>query len=62
MILLISLLVYGCGPFGVDLSKKEGMVLVTNLELETVGHLEPANFWVGPSAVRYQKLIDPTLK
>ncbi len=27
-------------------------VLVTNLELEPVGHHEPANFWFGPSAVR----------
>ena len=27
-------------------------VLVTNLELESVGHHEPANFWFGPSAVR----------
>ena len=31
-------------------------VLVTNLELEAVGHLEPANFWIGPSAVRMRKL------
>ena len=27
-------------------------VLVTNLEVESVAHLEPANFWIGPSAVR----------
>jgi len=27
-------------------------VLVTNLELEPVAHLEPANFWIGPSVVR----------
>ena len=28
-------------------------VLVTSLSLETVGYLEPANFWIGPAAVRY---------
>ena len=26
-------------------------VLVTNLDVESVTHLEPANFWIGPSAV-----------
>ena len=26
-------------------------VLVTNLDVETVTHYEPANFWIGPSAV-----------
>ena len=25
---------------------------MTNLEVENVAHLEPANFWIGPSAVR----------
>ena len=30
-------------------------VLVTNLELEPVAHLEPANFWIGPSAVSLLK-------
>ena len=29
-------------------------MLVTNLELEPVAHLEPANFWIGPSAVSLQ--------
>ena len=76
LVLFISMLVYGCGPLGVDRYKKTGMVsqhfpaflcnlftaylmkllpfqvLVTNLELESVGHHEPANFWFGPSAVR----------
>ena len=28
-------------------------VLVTNLDVESVTHLEPANFWIGPSAVSY---------
>ena len=32
-------------------------VLVTNLELEPVAHLEPANFWIGPSAVSLQNNI-----
>ena len=76
LVLFISMLVYGCGPLGVDRYKKTGIVsqhlpallcnlftaylmkplpfqvLVTNLELESVGHHEPANFWFGPSAVR----------
>ena len=26
-------------------------VLVTSLSLENIGYLEPANFWIGPSAV-----------
>ena len=26
---------------------------MTNLDVESVTHLEPANFWIGPSAVRY---------
>lgn len=26
-------------------------MLVTNLDVESVTHLEPANFWIGPSAV-----------
>ena len=28
-------------------------VLVTNLDVESVTHLEPANFWIGPSAVSH---------
>ena len=27
-------------------------VLVTSLSLENIGYLEPANFWIGPSAVK----------
>ncbi|TRY68543.1 hypothetical protein TCAL_07253 [Tigriopus californicus] len=50
LVMLISMMVYGVGPVGIDLYKKAGMVLVTNLELEPVDHLEPANFWIGPSA------------
>jgi len=31
---------------------------MTNLELEQVAHLEPANFWIGPAVVRvFYKLI-----
>ena len=30
---------------------------MTNLELEPVAHLEPANFWIGPSAVSRGKML-----
>lgn len=33
-------------------------VLVTNLELEPVDHLEPANFWIGPSAVSLHQFVN----
>ena len=33
-------------------------VLVTNLDVESVTHLEPANFWIGPSAV--SALLSPS--
>ena len=30
-------------------------VLVTSLSLENIGYLEPANFWIGPSAVIFSE-------
>ena len=32
-------------------------VLVTSLSLENIGYLEPANFWIGPAAVRQPRYI-----
>ncbi|XP_014276366.1 inactive rhomboid protein 1 isoform X3 [Halyomorpha halys] len=50
LILVISLISYGFGPFGMDLSHQSGLVLVTSLSLQQVDYTEPANFWLGPRA------------
>lgn len=50
LILVISLISYGFGPFGVDLTHQSGLVLVTSLSLQQVDYTEPANFWLGPRA------------
>ncbi|XP_073997188.1 rhomboid-5 isoform X6 [Rhodnius prolixus] len=50
LILVISLVSYGFGPFGMDLNHQSGLVLVTSLSLQQVDYTEPANFWIGPRA------------
>lgn len=50
LILFISILCYGIGPFGVDVQARSGQVLVTSLSLQQVDYMEPANFWGGPRA------------
>ncbi|KAJ8916104.1 hypothetical protein NQ315_004471, partial [Exocentrus adspersus] len=50
LVLFISVICYGFGPFGVDLQSRSGQVLVTSLSLQQVDYLEPANFWFGPRA------------
>ncbi|XP_044758654.1 inactive rhomboid protein 1 [Coccinella septempunctata] len=50
LVLFISLVCYGFGPFGIDLQSRSGQVLVTSLSLQQVDYLEPANFWFGPRA------------
>lgn len=45
LVLIISLICYGLGPFGLDLQAKSGQVLVTSLSLQQVDYNEPANFW-----------------
>lgn len=50
LILVISLVCYGLGPIGFDLSHRSGQVLVTSLSLQQVDYQEPANFWIGPRA------------
>lgn len=45
LVLIISLICYGFGPFGIDLQTRSGQVLVTSLSLQQVDYLEPANFW-----------------
>lgn len=46
LVLFISLICYGFGPFGVDLRSRSGQVLVTSLSLQQVDYREPANFWL----------------
>ncbi|CAH0563837.1 unnamed protein product [Brassicogethes aeneus] len=50
LVLLISIICYGIGPFGVNLQSRSGQILVTSLSLQQVDFMEPANFWVGPRA------------
>lgn len=48
--MIVSLLSYGLGPFGVGMSQNSGLVLTEWLTLEEVVVREPNNFWFGPSA------------
>ncbi|CAH1154376.1 unnamed protein product [Phaedon cochleariae] len=50
LVLFISIVCYGFGPFGLDLQARSGQVLVTSLSLQQVDYMEPANFWFGPRA------------
>ncbi|XP_015910629.1 inactive rhomboid protein 1 isoform X2 [Parasteatoda tepidariorum] len=48
LVLVISLAVYGFGPFGVRKTQRSGEVMVTSLHLQQVDYFEPDNFWIGP--------------
>ncbi|CAH1972306.1 unnamed protein product [Acanthoscelides obtectus] len=50
LVLFISIVCYGFGPFGIDMQTRSGQVLVTSLSLQQVDYMEPANFWFGPRA------------
>ncbi|KAK4874474.1 hypothetical protein RN001_013834 [Aquatica leii] len=50
LVLIISLICYGFGPFGIDMRSRSGQVLVPSLSLQQVDYMEPANFWFGPRA------------
>ncbi|XP_054724102.1 inactive rhomboid protein 1-like isoform X2 [Uloborus diversus] len=50
LVTVISLAVYGFGPFGVRKTQRSGEVMVTSLHLQQVDYLEPDNFWLGPRA------------
>ncbi|XP_019880936.2 uncharacterized protein LOC109608827 isoform X3 [Aethina tumida] len=50
LVLFISIICYGFGPFGINLQARSGQVLVPSLSLQQVDYLEPANFWGGPRA------------
>lgn len=45
LVLVISIVCYGLGPFGLELANRSGQVLVTSLSLQQVDYQEPANFW-----------------
>lgn len=48
LVLVISLICYGIGPFGIGMEHKSGQVLVTSLNLQQVQHQEQRNVWIGP--------------
>lgn len=50
LVMVISIICYGIGPFGLDMQARSGQVLVTSLSLQQVDFREPANFWFGPRA------------
>ncbi|XP_041474539.1 inactive rhomboid protein 1-like isoform X1 [Lytechinus variegatus] len=47
-IMIVSLAFYGFAPIGFSYTQKTGVVLQSNLVMETVGYMEPDNFWIGP--------------
>ncbi|XP_030840158.1 inactive rhomboid protein 1 isoform X3 [Strongylocentrotus purpuratus] len=47
-IMIVSLAFYGFAPIGFSYTQKTGVVLQSNLVMETVGYKEPDNFWIGP--------------
>ncbi|KFM66560.1 Inactive rhomboid protein 1, partial [Stegodyphus mimosarum] len=50
LVTVISLAVYGFGPFGIRKTQRSGEVMVTSLHLQQVDYFEPDNFWLGPRA------------
>lgn len=48
IIMIVSLVLYGFGPIGVELNQSRGQVLSHGLFIEEVDYLEPSNFWLGP--------------
>lgn len=50
IILLISIILYGLGPYGFTRTQKQGLVLVPSLSLQQVDYYEADNFWIGPRA------------
>lgn len=50
LVTVISLAVYGFGPFGIRKTQRSGEVMVPSLHLQEVDYFEPDNFWLGPRA------------
>ena len=53
VILITTMITYGIAPVGLDLHRKSSLVLVTSLSLQQMEIIQPANFWIGPSAVSF---------
>ena len=49
-VMLITLVLYGFGPIGIELAQSHGQVLTRGLYIEEVDFNEPASFWFGPRA------------
>ena len=50
VVMLITLVLYGFGPVGIELAQSHGQVLTRGLYIEEVDYNEPASFWLGPRA------------
>jgi membrane associated rhomboid family serine protease len=50
VVMLITLLLYGFGPIGIELAQSRGQVLTRGLYIEEIDFNEPASFWLGPRA------------
>jgi len=51
IILITIMIIYGLAPVKWDMDRKSSLVLVTSLSLQQMEVIQPANFWIGPSAV-----------
>ncbi|TRY75136.1 hypothetical protein TCAL_00668 [Tigriopus californicus] len=50
VVMVITILWYGIGPFGAGLTRSTGLVMTEFLTLEQVDVRAPGNFWLGPPA------------
>lgn len=53
IIMILALLTYGFGPFGLQKVKISQPVLVNSLSIQEVSYFEPNNIWLGPRAVSW---------
>lgn len=51
IIMLLALLTYGFGEFGLQKVKISQPVLVNSLSIQEVSYFEPNNIWLGPRPV-----------
>ena len=58
--MIISIVLYGFGPVGVELNQSTGHVLSRGLFIEEVDYLEPSNFWLGPR--QGHTFVNPEIK
>ncbi|XP_038069235.1 inactive rhomboid protein 2-like isoform X2 [Patiria miniata] len=48
VIVIVSIAFYGFAPIGFSYSQRTDLVQQSNLVIQTVGYMEPDNFWIGP--------------